>query len=211
MEKIKDFIYNTSDILIGLCIIVVVLWAVNSQLHPWFPYDENTAASLHPKDIFVSIFFGKSKQDDSSLSKYSETAAAITSADESLIKIDATTPNDTEDNKQTIQTMPDTSSANSSDFSSSNSSEHSETNKTQPNAPSVAPSSNKKSVSITISSGSNSTSVADTLYQNNLISDKAAFLKHIRLSGADTKIMAGTFQIPADSTPDEIIKLITLP
>ena len=64
-------------------------------------------------------------------------------------------------------------------------------------------------VTVTIPSGSTGADVAQALLDAGLISSKDEFYKAVVEAEADTKLQAGTFDIPAGSSLDEIVKILT--
>lgn len=62
---------------------------------------------------------------------------------------------------------------------------------------------------ITIPTGATSYNIANILLQSGLISDTQSFLDAVSASGADSRLKAGTFTIPAGSTNEDIITILT--
>lgn len=62
---------------------------------------------------------------------------------------------------------------------------------------------------VTIEDSDTSSSVADKLYEAGLVDSADEFETFISESGASDSIQTGTFQIPADSTNEEILDIIT--
>ncbi len=65
------------------------------------------------------------------------------------------------------------------------------------------------SVTITVSSGESSSSVANKLLKAGLITDAKQFDSYLVLSGYDRRLVVGTHTIPAGSTPDEMGQILT--
>ena len=64
-------------------------------------------------------------------------------------------------------------------------------------------------VKFEVPKGSSASKIADLLRQAGLIDDQQEFLKVLTEKKADTKLKAGTFTIPAGSTVEEIINILT--
>lgn len=64
-------------------------------------------------------------------------------------------------------------------------------------------------VTITIPSGSTGADVAEALLKAGLISDKNDFYTKVVEMEADTKLQAGTFEIPKGSSLEEIVNILT--
>ncbi|SHI65381.1 YceG-like family protein [Dethiosulfatibacter aminovorans DSM 17477] len=65
-----------------------------------------------------------------------------------------------------------------------------------------------RTVMVTIPSGSSAQSIAEILYNKNLISDSDEFIQRSIELGMDTKLKSGDFEITSDMGLDEIIKEI---
>ena len=59
-----------------------------------------------------------------------------------------------------------------------------------------------------VESGQSTGVIADNLLEAKIITDKQAFLNAVNAKEAATKLKAGTFQIPAGATPEEIVDIL---
>jgi hypothetical protein len=66
-----------------------------------------------------------------------------------------------------------------------------------------------EAITITIKYGDTGGDIAALLVESGLLDSKQEFYDAVSKAGADTRLKAGTFNIPLDSTPDEIIAVIT--
>ncbi len=64
-------------------------------------------------------------------------------------------------------------------------------------------------VSIYIEYGANGSDIAQLLIDSGLIANKNIFYDAVTAAGVDTKLQAGSFKIPSNATPAEIIRIIT--
>lgn len=64
-------------------------------------------------------------------------------------------------------------------------------------------------VSIYIESGSTGSDIARLLVNAGLVETREDFYNAVREAGADTKLKAGNFKIPAKASPSEIVQIIT--
>lgn len=64
-------------------------------------------------------------------------------------------------------------------------------------------------VSIYIEYGATGSDIAQLLVDSGLIADKNVFYDAVAAAGADTRLQAGSFKIPSNATPAEIIRIIT--
>lgn len=64
-------------------------------------------------------------------------------------------------------------------------------------------------VSIHIEYGTNGSQIAQLLVDAGLLENTSAFYTALSAAGADTKLQAGSFKIPSNATPAQIIQIIT--
>lgn len=64
-------------------------------------------------------------------------------------------------------------------------------------------------VSIHIEYGATGGQIAQKLVDAGLLEDRDAFYDAVAVAGAETKLQAGSFKIPSNATPAEIIRIIT--
>lgn len=62
---------------------------------------------------------------------------------------------------------------------------------------------------VEIPSGSHSASIASILSNAGVIPSKEAFLDAVTAANAETRLKAGTFKIPAGSTLDDVVRILT--
>lgn len=63
--------------------------------------------------------------------------------------------------------------------------------------------------SFTVPTGVSGTKIAQLLYEANLVESTQQFNTAVAKKNAETKLMAGTFQIPAGSTVEDIVDILT--
>lgn len=107
------------------------------------------------------------------------------------IPIETTIPDESQENTPDGQEASDTDNENPDD---------SEIDDTTANE--------TRTVMVTIPSGSSAQSIAEILYNKNLISDTDEFIQRSIALGMDTKLKSGDFEITSDMGLDEIIKEI---
>ena len=64
-------------------------------------------------------------------------------------------------------------------------------------------------VSVTVEMGSSSQDIAALLREAGLIGEEEEFLAVVRELGVETQLQAGTFDIPSDASPVEIVNILT--
>ena len=67
----------------------------------------------------------------------------------------------------------------------------------------------KTEVKFTVPPGVTGTKIAQLLYEENLVESPEAFVTAVSKANAETKLMAGTFTIPAGSTVEDIVDKLT--
>ena len=67
----------------------------------------------------------------------------------------------------------------------------------------------KETVTLTIEYGATGSQIAQNLVDSGVLNSKQEFYDAVNKAGADTRLQAGEFTIPAGSTPDEVISIIT--
>ena len=144
MNKIRDIIYNISDILVTLLIIIAALllisWRVSAIMHYGSPDDTASGTQVEETDT----------------SAYADSSAGDGSGD----------AND--------------------------------------NIP--APTGD---VSFTVSANQTAESIGQALADAGLVADKQTFINAVNAAGAATRLKTGSFTIPAGSTPEQIVAILT--
>ena len=144
MNKIRDIIYNISDILVTLLIIIAALllisWRVSAIMHYGSPDDTASGAQVEETDT---------------------SADADSSAGDGSGDADDNIPAPTGD------------------------------------------------VSFTVSANQTAESIGQALADAGLVADKQTFINAVNAAGAATRLKTGSFTIPAGSTPEQIVAILT--
>ena len=181
MDKLKDFIYEISDLIFGGAVLLIIILISTYQLHGWF----NISLPENIEKI-IPISTGN----DLNSTETNTEIAQNNSSSEDTNKVpeasnDATNENEAPKEDNTNNTSSDTQTENKS----------AQAEVTIRN--------------ISIAPGSSSDKVANALYENNIISSKENFISRLIELNAETKIKAGTFRIPSNASLDEVIKIVT--
>ncbi len=64
-------------------------------------------------------------------------------------------------------------------------------------------------IKVTLPFGSTGDAIANILISSGLIAQKSDFMSAVAAAGAEKKLKAGTFKIPAGSTPAQVVAIIT--
>lgn len=181
MEKIKDFFYDKSDVVFAAIVVSVVVFVVSNSLGGW---------------MFV----------DAEDNKYSEIQSKIIS-EENGAESDAS--QDQTDNNPVTPNSPGTDTQDKSSASAPNNSSTDSTKPNEPTPPTQPSKPQGENRSITVAPGSTAKAIAESLKASGLIGDASVFVQALSSSGKDTKLKAGDFIIPAGSTADQIIDILT--
>lgn len=149
MNKLRDLIYNISDILVTLIIIAAALLLISWRVSAIMDYGS-------PED---------------------------TSSDTQI-----------ENNADDGQNDSDSADGDISDNDGSDG---------EQNEPAAG------DVSFTVSSNQSADSIGQALADAGLVSDKQTFISAVNAADAATRLKTGTFTIPAGSTPEQIVAILT--
>ena len=189
MEKLKDFIYEHSDLFFTTVIVLVVGVVVSSSLYGWFNIkdDENKY-----KEMNEVIHEEQSPDQQASVVNEPDSSESEPSSDGSQALPDQTQNNQTPGDDQ--QQKPENPEQQPS---------------AQQSAPPSASSPEASIKNIEIAPGSSSASIASALEKQGLIKSADEFLNLLVSSGKETKLKAGTFAITQGSTDSQIIDILT--
>lgn len=159
MDKFKDIIYETSDLIFGLTVLIFIIVISTYQLHGWFNISmpknlEQMMPASNTEDVVIN--------------------SNVETIDDPPVEIAPTKPQEPTDTEEVQTEEPPITMRN-----------------------------------IAIAPGSSSDKVANALYENNIINSKQAFITRLIELKSETKIKAGSFSIPSNSSIEEVIKIIT--
>lgn len=149
MNKLRDLIYNISDILVTLIIIAAALLLISWRVSAIMDYGS-------PEDTSSDIQIENNADDEQNDSG---------SADDDI------SDDDGSDGEQNEPATGD--------------------------------------VSFTVSSNQSADSIGQALADAGLVSDKQTFIIAVNAADAATRLKTGTFTIPASSTPEQIVAILT--
>ncbi|MGI6731845.1 MAG: hypothetical protein ACOX5F_08170 [Anaerovoracaceae bacterium] len=195
MKRIKDFIYNKSDIFVALIIVCIAAFVIVNRIEIITAYPSTLAAEANaaaegigstPKHVPQGEPWGQNPEDqepdEGSLDENMDPDQPV-SSDESLPPPD------------TGQESPGVGGQGSSPSQGSGS---------QGSNPQGG-----SDLSLTIEYGMTGDQIADALIRAGLLETRQQFYNAVAIAGAETKLQAGTFTIPANASPDEIVSIIT--
>lgn len=181
-EKIKDLIYDFSDIIISLIIITMIFGVVS-----WKISDSMAYSSFTPQSSKATL-----EQKEPPVNKTDDTTEVNVSKDNSASTV---TPD-------TAAATPPPATVGGKPAASGN-----PTGSTTASSP-TAPVSTAADVKITIPAGSAGISIAKILKQAGIITDTKVFITRVDQLKMGPKLKAGTFTIKAGSSLDDVIYLI---
>ena len=186
MEKLKDFIYEHSDLFFTAVIVLVVGVVVSSSLYGWFNIKDEENKY---KEMSEVIHEEQSPDQEASAGKEPDSSETEPSGDGS-------------------QAQPANDQAQSDDQQQKPENPEQQPSAQQSGAPSgESPEASIKNIEI--APGSSSSSIASALENQGLIKSADEFLNLLVSSGKETKLKAGTFAITQGSTDSQIIDILT--
>lgn len=224
MEKIKDFLYEKSDIFFASIVVVLVATVVLYNLNGWLVIDSE-ASRYH--EIPVMSENGKKPEDNALLTNPAEGKKEKSKAENKKEQKESTQQKNenkaeqknketeekvkqekSEAEKKKTQEQKKTKDSKKNDQKSQE--QKQQENKNEQKKPEQQKQEKKTSNrTITIASGSTAKSIANSLKSQGIISDTNTFLNSLVASGKETKLKAGTFTIPEGSSNDQIISILT--
>lgn len=230
MEKIKDFIYEKSDVFFAGLVVVVAGFIVLYNLNGWLFIDgENSKYTKHKAevtDVDTNTAENTNAGEGENTNESTTSTETVQNTDNNQNATDQNATNqntqtntnqDTQSNSQTQNTNQNNANQNTqtSQNTQTNTSQNTQnTNQTSTQNQNTQANANQNTQNkgavrnITIAPGSTAKSIANALKNNGLISDEKEFVQKLINSGNDTKLKAGTFSIKQGSTQDEIIAIL---
>ena len=186
MEKLKDFIYEHSDLFFTAVIVLVVGVVVSSSLYGWFNI----------------------KDEENKYKEMSEVIHEEQSPDQEASDGKEPDSSETEPSGDGSQAQPANDQAQSDDQQQKPENPEQQPSTQQNETPSGgSPEASIKNIEI--APGSSSASIASALENQGLIKSADEFLNLLVSSGKETKLKAGTFAITQGSTDSQIIDILT--
>lgn len=175
-DKLKDMLYDLSDTLITLLIIVLIIGTVSWKISDSMTYS-NELAKAEPPDILL-------EEEPESDPTSQETPSG------------SPDPVDSESEVQpSVNTLPASGSTSTGSAAQ------------PPAATTPAPSDEK--MTIEIKSGSTGYAIAKLLVEKGLVKDTQTFIQRVEALKLGSKLKAGTFEVTAGMSLDDLIKVIT--
>lgn len=235
MERIKDFLYEKSDIFFASIVVVLVTTVVLYNLNGWLLIDSeasryhDVSTSHNEKPATTPLADKKEKEGTSPTQEKKTENSGINKkdADKSSIPQQQKSGSENGNNAQPTNPKKEDNKKAEEERNKAESQKKAEEQKkaeaqrkadeqkkaqTQKKAEETKKQKPKQSSSnrtITIASGSTAKAIANSLQSQGFISDSNSFLNKLASSGKETKLKAGTFTIPEGSSPDQIISILT--
>lgn len=187
-EKIKDLVYDFSDIIISLVIITMIFGVVSWKISDSMAYssftEQASKATLDSKD-----------KDETATSADGATDAAATTTDANA-NTTADASANTAGGKPAASTTTNAPAANSTAVNPP---------ATTANPPAVAPAATPTEFKVEIPAGSAGITIAKILKEKGVITDTKLFITRVDQLKMGPKLKAGSFTIKAGSTLDDVI------
>ena len=184
MKKLKDIFYDKNDILVALIIVAVAALVISNRIDSILAYP----TSLEAQTTIAANEKGKQP----------EPPVQYTGQD------DPAGEGNEEGNNGGSEGETDANPPAQGGASTKDPEQGQDNN--PPSTENPAKPTNHK---IEVAPGSTVTKIADSLVSAGLIKDRQAFLNAVTAANADTKLKAGTFTVPSDSTPEQIVSILT--
>jgi len=179
LEKIKDILYDVSDIVVSLVIVALIFFVVSWKISDSLAFDVTIPEDKAP----------------------TETATQ----DPNIVEITDVT--ETETPADTTETETGTETANTEETPSGESTETEPSSDAKPGGTQVNLVGVTKEIEI--KSGSSGYSIGKLLATEGLVADTQTFIKRVEELGLGAKLRSGTFTLSTDMSLDEIIYKIS--
>lgn len=180
LEKLKDIFYDKNDIIVALALVVIGAFVISHQVDSIMSYPEQLADQLQQEQLEQEQL--QQEQESSSAKPDGEGEATGTETPE---------PQTPEIQEPPVVQEP------------------------EPQVPPVQEPSTSNEFktavdrTVEIPSGAYSQKIAQILADAGVVPSTDAFLKAVNDAGLETKLKAGTFKIPAGSTLNDVVKIVT--
>ena len=190
MKRLKDMFYNKNDILVALLIVVVAAFVISNRID---------AILAYPSSLEAQASIAASSKEPDPPVQY----VGREDSEEDAGNSDGDTNEEGNDQEGTVTS----GEAIGTDTPPQNPG----TTNPPGGGQSGNPGNSAEPVnhSIYIAPGSNASQIADILIGVKLFETRQAFFDAVSAASADTKLQAGTFIIPSDATPAQVVKILT--
>lgn len=192
LEKVKDFFYDISDVLLSIVIIAVMFYTISWKLSDTMSY------TPHFNLPFMS---SESEANEPPAIEPDDTTHIAVDNDSAVIGGNT----DAVDDGEVIDMTPiDNTTSEPSD----NTSETTSSEAAKPESDSINVITSKE-ISFIVPSGMLASKIIQKLEDEGLVDDKTAFTQRLSERKLDSKLRSGTFQLSSDMTYDQIINKLT--
>lgn len=200
IDKIKDFIYNISDLIVALLIVAVAAYIISWKVEDIMGYPEQVIAQTKTED----------PMDNAWTNPDTETSSDLESPDVDNSDADDT-DNDPDTNEESNSGSDIDNSGSDIDNSDSDIDNSNEADETDIESDPVddQPSQPANKIQIDIPSGSPGVKIASLLQEEGLIDSTSEFINRLEERKLDSKLRAGNFKIPENASLDEVINILT--
>jgi hypothetical protein len=194
-EKVKDFFYDISDVLLSIVIIAVMFYTISWKLSDTMSYTPQ----------FNLPFMSSEAEAEAPPTVEPTDTTHVAVEDDTPSVTDGTSDSDLNDTGEVIDMAP-SENTESDPGSSTPTTETSQAAKPESENINVI---TAKEISFIVPSGMLASKIIQKLEDEGLIDDRAAFTKRLSERKLDSKLRSGTFQLSTDMTYDQIINKLT--
>jgi len=200
----RDFIYNKSDVLLAILIIVVAAFVIFVRVQVILDYSSGTEHTARDYIAPILPFLGEREGTAEAETPAAETEAPVAAETEAPTAAETETPTAAE-----AETAPVAEAE-------AEPAEEAQTPPAEETAPVAAgsttatqgPAPTPEYVKFSVKQGDVASIIADNLIAAGLVNDKAAFLAAVDAKNAAMSLKIGEFEIPKGATNEEIIDIL---
>ncbi len=186
LEKVKDFFYDSSDVLLSILIIAIMFYTISWKLSDTMSYTPT-----------ISLPFLSSEEPTTEDPIITDDSTHVAITDD-----DAVSGSDTDDTAEVIDMTPE-EPVDTPDTVEPTTPEAAKPESENINVITV------QEVSFIVPSGMLASKIIQKLEDEGLIDDRSAFTRRLSERKLDSKLRSGTFQLSTDMTYDQIINKLT--
>ena len=183
LEKLKDIFYDINDIIVALALVLVGFFIISHQVDAIMSYPEELAEQLQQEQL-------------EQIDPEGESSGAKPDGEGDVTGTETPDPQAPEIQEPPVSQEP-------------------EQQEPEPQTPPVQEPTTSNEFktaverTVEIPSGAYSQRIAQILADAGVVPSTDAFLKAVNDAGLETKLKAGTFKIPAGSTLNDVVKIVT--
>jgi len=202
MDKLRNFLYDKNDIVVAIAILAIAAIIITGRIDAIMSYPDRLAAEASAQN-------GQEQEESDAVQDGGQTAAddAAAGAGEGEGSGDGSENAAADGGTTPIYPATGSGSVYPADGSATEAGSGGSQTGAETGSGSETPA--PTNITVTIPSGTNGDGIAQLLMGYGLIAQKSDFINAVALAGADRKLKAGTFIVPSNATPSQIVSIIT--